>query len=434
MESLPVELLRLIYANCDAPSVRALRETNTTLANVGYEYLLPQKFTVLSYRNDIDRLHNIALHDRLRTSVETVVINLSDLDDYDARHAAYGKHFVQLPEERSDVLGAAWAEYEKLRVGRKALAQFNTRRDDLREAFSSLPNLKHVEVTFTECPLDNEVLREVYQVPGCRRMNREVACSNLEAIIFALHGIRLESFSVDRFPLEIFKNPQHRRHWFTHAKSFESLERLSLTVDPGGLRGPAAAHRAINGLGYLLQLPKQLRQLKLAFQSYTSSDSKFALSFREMLNGFHYEQLTDLTLEGMSFEEEDLRDFLAMHGATLTRLRLGGRGLAKPYMASMGGIHLHEGTFKSLFASLRTKLPKVERLHLEGIFECGYHGMASHESYNFFPLTDESWQPVPCPAWVRSSRKTIGCQPFEQFLLSGGAYPGNALTRQNSLH
>ena len=430
METLPVELLRLIYSYCDFPSTKVLREVNSTLADVGYEYLLSPSFTALSYRDDIDRLHNIALHHRLRGCIETVVINLSDLDDYDARHAAYGRHFLQLPEDRSDVLSAAFVEFEKIKLGRKSLAQFHTRRDDLREALTSLPNLKHVEVTFTQCPLDNQILREVYEVPGCRRMNRAAAYQNLEAIVFALHSVRLTSFSVDRFPLEIFKIPDQRRHWFTHAQSFASLSRLDLTIDPSGLQGPASAVKAVNGLGYLLQLPKNLQHLKLAFHPYNSWDSKFVLSFREMLNGFRYSQLSDLTLEGVSCEEEDLRDFLIMHASTLTRLRLGGRGLAKPFSASTGGIHLHEGTFKSLFTALRAKMAKLERMHLEGIFECEPHGFSSHESYNFYPLTDESWKPVPRPGWVRASRKTISCQPFEEYVLIGGMYPGTLLAQQ----
>lgn len=411
MDSLPVELLRLIFGYCDRQTARNLREANRTLANVGYEYMLAPRFTVIAYRDDIDRLHNIALHPQLRGSIDSVVINLSDVDDYDARHAA-----------------CAWNEYPKIAENRKKLSQFHTRADDVREALAALPNLKSVAVTFTECPVDNDVLKDVYGVPSCRRMDRTLAYNNLNAIVAALNGLSLTSLSIDWFPLEILKTPIHRRHWFTHARSFKSLSRFDLTLDPSGLQGPAAAMKAVNGLGFVLQQPANVRTLRVAFHPYSSPDSKFAINFREMLNGFVFPDLEDLTLAGMSCEEGDLKNFITQHQSTLQRLRLGGRGLAKPYQASLGGMHLREGTLKSLFMGLRSKLTRLERLHLEGIFECE----GQYETYNFYPLTNEDWEDVPRPSWVHSSRETISCLPFEQFLTAGRPYPGNMFGQQNN--
>lgn len=328
-------------------------------------------------------------------------------------------------------MGSARQEFDRIEKGRKAIGPLYLRADDLREACSALPNLKDLEITFTRCPLENDLLREVFDSPNCRKLDRPQTYSNLDAIIFALHGIPLLSFKVDRMPLEIFRLPHHRTHWYTHAQSFNALHSLNLTLDPSGLQGPGSAFRAVNGLGRILQLAKQLRKFKLAFHPYTSENSKFALSFRELFYDFTYKQLTDLTLEGVSCEEDDLKDFLARHGATLLRLRLGGRGLAKPVEVSLGGIHLYEGTFKSLFTGLRAKLPKLERLHLEGIFECEHQDLPSHEAYNFYPLTNENWEELPRPRWVRSSRRTINCQPFEHYVLFGGPYPKTALVEQD---
>ncbi|KAI4603184.1 hypothetical protein KJ359_005976 [Pestalotiopsis sp. 9143b] len=428
MDSLPVELLRLIFGYCDRQTARNLREANRTLANVGYEYMLAPRFTVIAYRDDIDRLHNIALHPQLRGSIDSVVINLSDVDDYDARHAAWLQHFVQLPEDRQLTLSSAWNEYPKIAENRKKLSQFHTRADDVREALAALPNLKSVAVTFTECPVDNDVLKDVYGVPSCRRMDRTLAYNNLNAIVAALNGLSLNSLSIDWFPLEILKTPVHRRHWFTHARSFKSLSRFDLTLDPSGLQGPAAAMKAVNGLGFVLQQPANVRTLRVAFHPYSSPDSKFAINFREMLNGFVFPDLEDLTLAGMSCEEGDLKNFITQHQSTLQRLRLGGRGLAKPYQASLGGMHLREGTLKSLFMGLRSKLTRLERLHLEGIFECE----GQYETYNFYPLTNEDWEEVPRPSWVHSSRETISCLPFEQFLTAGRPYPGNMFGQQTN--
>lgn len=84
METLPVELLRLIYSYCDRETVPNLRAVNRTLADVGYEYLLSPHFTSLNWRNDIDRLHCIALHERLRGSIKSINIFLGELSFYDA--------------------------------------------------------------------------------------------------------------------------------------------------------------------------------------------------------------------------------------------------------------------------------------------------------------------------------------------------------------
>jgi len=317
-------------------------------------------------------------------------------------------------------------EFDKIASGRKQVGPLHMKGEDLREACSALPNLRDLEVTFARCPatVSNDLVQGLFDWPNCRKIDRQETYQNLDTIMFALHGIKLSSFRVDRLPLEIFRLANHRSHWFTHAQSFSSLSSLNLTLDPSGLQGPSSAFRAINGLGRILQLATNLTHLKLAFHPYSSEQSKFVLSLRELFFGFTYTRLTDLTFEGVSCDEEDLKEFLGRHGATLARLRLGGRGLAKPFEASHGGVHLYEGTFKSLFTGLRVKLPKLERVHLEGVFECEHPDLPAHETYNFYPLTDENWEPVPTPRWVRSSRKTISCQPFEQYILQGGVYPG----------
>lgn len=84
METLPVELLRLIYAYCDPPSVRSLREANRTLADVGYEYLLAPHLSVVTWRQDVERLLSIAQHDRLRGSITSICIYLGELSYHDA--------------------------------------------------------------------------------------------------------------------------------------------------------------------------------------------------------------------------------------------------------------------------------------------------------------------------------------------------------------
>ncbi|KAJ8120458.1 hypothetical protein ONZ43_g2837 [Nemania bipapillata] len=434
MDTLPVELLRLIYSFCDFETVPNLRAVSPTLAEVGYEYLVSPHFTSLNWRNDIDRLHNIALHERLRGSIQSINIFLGQLSYYDAWSTSWAQHFVAPTEERAELMAHARVEFERIASGLKKVGPLHLRTDDLREAFSALPNLHELEVSLAKCPssLDNKFIQEAFFWPNCRKLDRQETYQNLDAVMFALHGIKLSSFKIDRLPIEVFRLHTHRANWFSHAQSFSHLSNLNLTLDPSGLQGPTSAFRAVNGLGRILQLAANITHLKLAFHPYSSEHSKFALSFSGLLFGFTYKQLTDFILEGVACDEEDLKEFLGRHGATLTRLRLGGRGLAKPFEASHGGIHLFEGTFRSLFTGLRTKLPKLERMHLEGIFECEHHDLPSHETYNFYPLTDENWVEVSKPSWVRSSRRTISCQPFEHYVLHGGAYPvASALVQQD---
>ncbi|KAI1433023.1 hypothetical protein GGR50DRAFT_543337 [Xylaria sp. CBS 124048] len=431
MDTLPVELLRLIYSHCDQESIASLRAVSPILADVGYEFLVPPHFIALSWRDDIDHLHSIAMHERLRGSIKSINVFLGELAYYDAwSTSCRTQHYMARPEQRSEFMAHARVEFNKILSGRKRIGPLHLKAEDLREACSNLPNLSEFEISFTECPAtpSSNCVREAFFWPNCRKLDRLETYQNLDAIMFALHGIKLSSFKIDRLPLEVFGIKRHRMYWFAHAQSFASLTSLNLTLDPSGIQGPAVSFRSVNGLGHILQLADGLTRLKLAFQTYSNERSKFVLSFRELLFGFTYPKLTDLALEGISCDEEDLKDFLGRHGRTLVRLRLGGRGLAKPFEASHGGIHLFEGTFRSLFTNLRAQLPKLERMHLEGIFNCEHQDLPTHESYNFYPLTGEEWEEVPTPRWVRLSRRTVSCLPFEQFVLHGGdVYPGDNL-------
>ncbi|KAK3324718.1 hypothetical protein B0T19DRAFT_237157 [Cercophora scortea] len=422
MDFLPVELLRLIFGYCDAASTRALRLASARLADIGYEYLLAPDFTAVEWRDDIKRLHNIANHDRLRTSIRTITFNFSKVDEYNARHASFFQHWLQEPEERNVVLQDAWIKYYELEERSRRLPAFHTRSSMVEESFKRLPNLKDLEITYTKCPYDIDILREVFLVRNCRKRDRTQACKNMNAIVSAVRHVRLSSLTIDQLPLEIFKLADDRRHWFDCARSFASLSRLDLVLDPPPDLLPNSRFRAINGLGHVLQFSPNLTHLSLGFHMYHAPSEKFNLSFRALFGDFTFEKLTDLKLEGLSCAEEDLRSFLIRHGPTLERLRLGGRGLAKPYELSIGGIHLYEGTFRSLFYSLQGKLPKLQRFHMEGDIEAGDVMTSSRELYKFHAVTDENWAEI--VAWKRQpSRKTIDCLGLERYLLRGGEYP-----------
>lgn len=440
MDYLPVELVRLIFEYCDPPSVQALRLGSARLADIGYEYLLPEHFTAVEWKDDVKRLHNIANHDRLRSSIRSLTFNFAKVDEYNARHTTFFQHWLQEPEERNMLLQDAWIRYYEIEEKAKGLPAFHTRSGLVEGAFKKLAkagdNLRNLEITFTKCPYDIDVLKQVFEVRNCRKRDRALACKNMNAILSAVRHVRLDSLAIDQLPLELFRMADDRRHWFDCARSFASLSRLDLVLDAPDNLFPQSRFRAVNGLGHVLQFSPELRSLRLAFHTYHAPGEKFELSFKAMFRGnFTYEKLTDLALEGISCSEEDLRCFLLRHAATLERLRLGGRGLAKPFEASIGGVHLYEGSWRSLFASLQGKMKKLERFHMEGDIESGDVRAHSREVWDFRPVTDEQWNEVEVGAegygvgWKRKPSphrrcpKTVDCRGLERFLIDGGPWP-----------
>ncbi len=421
MDSLPVELLRLVFEACDAPTARSLRRVCRVLAEVGYDYLLPPHFTTASWRDDVSTLHAISTHGRLRESVEAVTFNFSQIDEYSARHTSFFQHWIVEPEQRNTLLQDAWVRYYELEAASRGLSVFHARAAAVEDIFKNLPNLKELDVSYTKCPYDIDILKDVFRVRTCRKWNRSEACKNINVIVSAMRHARLTSLAIDQLPLEIFRLADDRRHWFDCARSFANLSRLSLVLDPPANLFPNARARAVNGLGHVLQFARELTHLSLSFHNYQNPQEKFPLLFGELLPGFKFAKLTDLKLEGVSCSEHDLRVFLLRHAATLERLRLGGRGLAAPYEGSIGGVHLHDGTFRSLLSSLHGKLPQLKRFHMEGDMEAGDIMTSSREHYKFHPVTDDNWDAV-----ARSRprhRKSMDCLELERYLLHGGPYP-----------
>lgn len=421
MDSLPIELLRLIFEYCDAPSVRGLRLASNTLATVGYDYLIPPHFTSVGWRDDVNRLHSIAAHDYLRSSIESVTFNFAQVDEYNARHTSFFQHWLQEPEERNDLLQDAWTKYYETEERGRGLPSFSSQGGLVEEAFKNLSKLKALEITYTKCPYDIDVLKDVFLVRNCRKRDRLQACKNMNVIVSAIRHVRLSSLTIDQLPLELFKVADDRRHWFDCARSFASLSQLSLVLDPPPNLLPQARFRAINGLGHVLQFSPNLARLSLGFHTYHNALEKFPVRFRELFGDFAFERLTDLKLEGVSCAEPDLRSFLLRHAPTLERLRLGGRGLAKPYEPSIGGIHLYEGTWRSFFASLQGKLPHLRRFHMEGDCEAGEVMTSSREVYRFHAVTNDNWERLAATRSLR--KKTIDCLGLERYLLTGGEYP-----------
>jgi hypothetical protein len=427
MDSLPVELLRLIFEYCDASTVQHLRLVSKTLATVGYEYLIPAHFTSLGWRDDVKRLHAISNHDQLKSSIEAITFNLASVRKVSIQDELVLRDWLLLLDPRN-------TPYQRGENGLIAgvdtychgaetrpidLPSFSSRGKMVEEALKNLPRLKTLVVT-QKLPYDMAFLRDDLGLPTCSKSDRVQACKNMNVIVAAVRHTRLSSLTIDQLPLELFKVSEDRRHWFDCARSFSSLSHLDIVIDVPPLF-PQALFRAINGLGRVLELSPNLTHLSLGFQNLRNPAAKFALRFDDLLGDFTFRKLSDLKLEGISCSEKGLRTLLLRHAATLERLRLGGRGMAKPYERSVGGIHLYEGSWRSFFSSLHGKLPRLERFHMEGDCEAGELRTAPREVYRFHAVTDDNWEMVDLP--LSLSEKSVDSLGLERYLLHGGEYP-----------
>jgi hypothetical protein len=325
------------------------------------------------------------------------------------------------------LLQEAWTEFYKRERAQKPSTGSDEQSTTIANSVRKLNNLKTIKVTYSTCPYDIAVVEEVFDsVSNCRRVDRDHACKDLTVLISAMAQASITNLTIDRIPFEIFsKSSAHRQQLLAHGPdAFRYLQHLDITLDPVRWQGPSSERKAMLGLGRMLQFAANLTHLSLAFQSYSSPRNKTLVVFEDIFENFTFKRLTDLRFEGITCAEQDLRQFLIRHGDTLERLRLGGRGLAKPYEQSIGGLHLFSGTFKALFVGLRGRMPKLQRFHLEGDFETpralGHVG----EVYRYGALTDNDWTPI--KQGRHSSKSTISSLAIEEYLVRGGAYPGSA--------
>ncbi|KAK4202829.1 hypothetical protein QBC40DRAFT_37514 [Triangularia verruculosa] len=432
MDLLPVELVRFVYQYCDPPTVRTLRLASAKFAEIGCDFLLPDHFTAVEWKDDIRRLHAIARHERLCGRPRSLVFHLAKVHVGKARQATFLRQWLR-DREGNDPIEDAWSSYHKLEERASLVAPLYTRQPMLEAAFKRLPNLESVDISFTKNPYGLEFFNEIFQHHNCRKQDRPRVSKDLDAIVSALPHVRLQSLSIDQVPLELFRQGETRQHWFDCAPTFANLSRLDLVLDVPPQMGPAARSRAINGLGKVLQSASNLTHLRLAFHTYHAPAEKFELSFRALFAGdFTYKKLTDLKLEGISCSEQDLKAFLLRHSPTLERLRLGGRGLAKPCELSIGGIHLHNGRWRSLFAGLKENLVVLQRFHLEGDIESGDAFTRTREVWDFLPMVSDDWSTIyqeddfegwykkPGTSRCKENFDSIG---LERFLISGGPWP-----------
>lgn len=404
MASLPVELLRLIYDYCDPPTVRNLRRVSRLLASIGYDYLIPPHFIARGANKDAERLLSIAVHERLRSSIESISFHFSPSDHQSANDLV---HIVGMPLlDRTGWLNEKIQGTPALRldIGCPSLVE---------EALMRLPSLKSVEVNHSKSK--NPTQRAA---GSCSIINKG---RGVDEILSATRHCSLSSLSFMQLPLEFFQS-RDRQRWSNCTRTFASLTRLELAIGADTEVFPQARQRATNGLGRALQLAPGLKSLSLSFIGRHGDSLGFSVSFDELLGGFTYENLSDLRLKGICCTNSGLSSFILRHASTLERLRLGGGYESFDVCGSIGGMTLHEGTWRSLFSSLRCRLPKLKRFHAAGCLFGGLSPVGWRERYWFCPVSDENWEELPSKDSPRGEWE-VDSRELERYLLEGGEYP-----------
>jgi hypothetical protein len=116
MDAIPTELRRHILTLCTAGAVKALRLTCKSWATLGFEYLITPTFTILSHRPDFTRLLAVSEIPLLSRRIESLFINLGELNEYHARHNSYFLQYMRDADERLAMQDASWGAYADFRI------------------------------------------------------------------------------------------------------------------------------------------------------------------------------------------------------------------------------------------------------------------------------------------------------------------------------
>lgn len=146
MEHLPVELRQEILQRMDLETLKVMRLTTKSWASLGEEYLMPAEFSTLPHRNDIDRVLAISRHPKYSYRIQSLFINLGEINEWHARHNAYFMQYMRNSDERSEALETAWSSYALLKEQTKQNIDTFCELPLLMEAFSRLPNLRSISV------------------------------------------------------------------------------------------------------------------------------------------------------------------------------------------------------------------------------------------------------------------------------------------------
>lgn len=361
MEALPTELRNQILSDCTLCSVRSLRRTWATL---GFEYLLSSTFTTLPHRPDFERLLAVSKVPLFSQRLETLCINLGEINEYHARHNSYFVQYMRDPDDRLATSEQSWGAFAGFRKDKTKHMQSACLPGLLDPALKNLPELRKIEVSLATCPFPEgdektELLRQIWNIPSTRHLPRVSTTERFTALLNALAASpsTVTELSHDWLPFEFFQ--QRSKTMRLVSTLFTPLTSLSLTLDYSDMPNNLHASQTFQNLSLCLRSASGLQSLNLAFQGRRKTNiSLLFISFSE--HNHIFTNLQSLKLEGVACTENELVAFLAQHKASLKKIQLGGLGPKVPHQKANGGVHLSEGTWNGLFR--RT----LACLHLEG--------------------------------------------------------------------
>lgn len=103
LETLPIELKQAILRQMDLPTLRCIRLASRFWGELGEEYLIDPAFRSFPHRDDFSRLLSISQHPPYATRIESIEINLGEMNEYHGRFSnmflvTLSSHFFSSPQ------------------------------------------------------------------------------------------------------------------------------------------------------------------------------------------------------------------------------------------------------------------------------------------------------------------------------------------------
>ncbi|KAF7863190.1 hypothetical protein EAF04_007273 [Stromatinia cepivora] len=396
--SLPNELIRLVILYMDLSTIKFTRLTCRLLCSLSTPYLILPKFYGFAHRPDFNRLLQLCRHPIFSSCIESIELNLGEINEYHARHNTYFLQYTRDPETRVEAAEEAWFRYSSLKRLREEYTPWMCDPDILSEVFRSLPNLSALSISMASFPLPDEpelaLLASIWKIPSTRLLRRELTKERFTIILFSLlrsiGDLEFRNLSHDFLPFEFFA--QNRALFGSMTPIFHNLTDLRLVLDYNNMHNDLYSLQAFANIATCFKAATNLQNLNLCLQSKRKVD--ITPLFEGLLPNSDgskstFPHLQRLHIEGVASKSAPLQEFLISLAPTLQVLEIGGEGRHWPNQLSNGGVHLLDGTFRKLFEN-------VEEAHGESLTKFVVRGdLAEVEAGGFWYLNKEvGWHGV----------------------------------------
>ncbi|APA05362.1 hypothetical protein SS1G_09774 [Sclerotinia sclerotiorum 1980 UF-70] len=358
--SLPIELIRFVILYMDLSSIKSARLTCRFLCTLSTPYLILPKFYGFAHRPDFNRILQLCRHPTFAPCIQSIELNLGEINEYHARHNTYFLQYTRHAETRVEAAEEAWLRYSSLKPLREEYTPWMCDPDILSEVFRSLPNLSALSISMTTFPLPDEpelaLLASIWKIPSTRLLRRELTKERFTIILFSLlrniGDLTFRSLSHDSLPFEFFG--QNKALFGSMTPIFHNLTDLRLVLDYNDMPSESDTLQALENLAACIRAATNLQNLELCIQSKRKLDVTPLLERLLPISDGSKSPfpLQRLHVEGGACKFAPLQRFLISLVPTLQVLEIGGEGRHWPNQLSNGGIHLLDGTFRDLFKNV----------------------------------------------------------------------------------